>query len=52
MKHVYPLDQDTVLDAYLPLAHRRWEGDQSLITMEEFIAAYRDNPKIPANILG
>jgi uncharacterized protein len=51
MKHVYPLDNDVVLDVYLVLAHRRWEGDSSLITMEEFVAAYRDNPKIPANIL-
>jgi uncharacterized protein len=51
MKQVYPLDHDAVLDAYLLLAHRRWEGDQSLITLEEFVAVYRDNPKIPANIL-
>jgi putative phosphoesterase len=51
VKHVYPLDADLLWSVFAPTAHQRWEGDESLITLEEFVAVYRDNPKIPANIL-
>lgn len=50
-KYVVPLDQDVILETYLPLAHRRWEGEPALISLEEFVAAYRDNPAIPARVV-